>query len=85
MYLSMLFSISWALEPHRGEWGLWDPGEVGDKGAPSISHWSLRDFLWSKAEKEDDCLLKRLKGIGYIEGYNKREKGATTFLFLINA
>lgn len=48
LYLSMCFSISWAWEPHRGEWGPWASREVGDKGAPSISHWSLSDFLWSK-------------------------------------
>ena len=57
----MCFSISWAGEPQIGERGLWASGEVGDKGAPSINHWSLRDFLWSEKEEAKKGKVERVK------------------------
>ncbi|TNN83683.1 hypothetical protein EYF80_006201 [Liparis tanakae] len=61
----MCFSISWGWEPRRGERGLWAPWDFGDKGAPSINHWSLRDFLWSEErEKESESTFQILGKLG---------------------
>lgn len=47
-------SISWASEPQSGERGLWVSEEAGDRGAPSINHWSLRDFLCDKKKRKQE-------------------------------
>lgn len=46
----MLVSISWAFWPQRGDRG---PTLSGDAGGPSISHWSLRDFLCERNREEE--------------------------------
>lgn len=50
-YLLMRVSSSWALEPQRGDRGFVLSGDVG---GPSISHWSLRDFLCDRNMKKNE-------------------------------
>lgn len=63
LYSSTCSSISWASEPQSGERGLWVLEEAGNRGAPSINHWSLRDFLCNKKKKQEEVMFYHCTGV----------------------